>query len=207
MSATSNFSRATSNFEDLEYKGNQNKAVPIPIPRRESTTCHQHQFTSLTPISSFKFYHNQKPFCAQLTGMSPLYSVKCDGCGMQFISVIEDKNITIDRRSSFDKTFAAYYNTSQLGASPSISQSWPQTFHDQISKYLYVLWKMKWMYIEINKHIMRNKMRESRHSAHMDVLIFYGIVTKTTKSFIYYKIKISIVEHLRGYSETTVLWW
>ena len=131
MSNTSNFSRSTSKFEDLEYKGNQNKAVPIPIPRRESTTCHQHQFTSLTPISSFKFYHNQKPFCAQLTGMSPLYSVKCDGCGMQFISVIEDKNITIDRRSSFDKTFAAYYNTSQLGASPSISQSWPH-FHDQI---------------------------------------------------------------------------
>ena len=131
MSNTSNFSRSTSKIEDLEYKGNHNKAVPIPIPRRESTTCHQHQFTSLTPISSFKFYHNQKPFCAQLTGMSPLYSVKCDGCGMQFISVIEDKNITIDRRSSFDKTFAAYYNTSQLGASPSISQSWPH-FHDQI---------------------------------------------------------------------------
>ena len=45
------------------------------------------------------------------------------------------------------------------------------------------------MYIEINKHIMRNKIRESRHSAHMDVLIFYGIVPKTTKSFIYGKIK------------------
>ena len=43
------------------------------------------------------------------------------------------------------------------------------------------------MYIEINKHIMRNKIRESRHSAHMDVLIFYGIVPKTTKSFIYGK--------------------
>ena len=44
------------------------------------------------------------------------------------------------------------------------------------------------MYIEMNKHLVRIKIRESRLSAHMEVLIFYGMVTKTTKSFIYGKI-------------------
>ena len=51
---------------------------------------------------------------------------------------------------------------------------------------------------------MRNKIRESHHSAHMDVLIFYGIVPKLQK-VLYMAIKGPIFEHLRGCSETTVL--
>ena len=46
------------------------------------------------------------------------------------------------------------------------------------------------MYIEINKHIMRNKIRESRHSGHMDVFIFYGIVISRSKSIEIHVIKI-----------------
>ena len=81
--------------------------------RPKVNICNQHQFTSPRPISSLTVYLNEM-FFAVLRGLSPMSLVDCEHCGMKFISVVEDNTITLGKSSNFERTFAAYYNTSQL---------------------------------------------------------------------------------------------
>ena len=61
------------------------------------------------------------------------------------------------------------------------------------------------MYIEINKYIMLIEIRESYLWVHMNVLICDGLVTRTTKSFIYGK---SCIRNIfcKGSTTTNAVW-
>ena len=105
---------------ELELKYPQH-AIPPPqvhIP-------HQHRFVTSIPIKAMNIY-NSESMCTVLQGLGPMSLVKCEGCGVTFISVLgqdttmERRNRAVgqeikrERRTSFEETFAAYYNTSQL---------------------------------------------------------------------------------------------
>ena len=91
---------------------------------------HQHRFAHFKPITSMKVYLHQTPFSTMIKCMRPMSLIKCEVCNMQFISVLnEDDNADLqqtqitepnpkkrERKISFEETFAAYYNTSQLDA-------------------------------------------------------------------------------------------
>ena len=73
--------------------------------------CIQHQFVSSIPIRSLNIYLNQM-FCGVIQGLSPMCLVNCENCGAKFISI--DGSNDLIRGTLFERTFAAYYNTSQL---------------------------------------------------------------------------------------------
>ena len=91
---------------------------------------HQHRFVHFKPITSMKVYLHQTPFSTMIKGLSPMSLIKCEICNLQFISVMnEDEYVKLqrtqniesssrkrERKISFEETFAAYYNTSQLDA-------------------------------------------------------------------------------------------
>ena len=76
--------------------------------------CFQHQFVSSIPIRSLNIYFNQM-FCGVIQNMNPMCLVNCENCGLKFISVEGANDVTSGRL--FERTFAAYYNTSQLQGS------------------------------------------------------------------------------------------
>jgi hypothetical protein len=105
---------------ELEFKYSQNK-----IPPSQVHILHQHRFVTSKPIKTMNIFSSES-VCTVLQGLGPMSLVKCEGCGVTFISVLgqdttmERRNdlvvqgIKRERRISFEETFAAYYNTSQL---------------------------------------------------------------------------------------------
>ena len=91
---------------------------------------HQHRFAHFKPITSVKVYLHQAPFSTIIKCLRPMTLIKCEVCNLQFISVLnEDGDAKLhqtqnnesnpekrERKISFEETFAAYYNTSQLDA-------------------------------------------------------------------------------------------
>ena len=73
--------------------------------------CYQHQFVSSIPIRSLNIYFNQM-VCGVIQNLNPMCLVHCENCGAKFISVEGAENVTSG--TLFERTFAAYYNTSQL---------------------------------------------------------------------------------------------
>ena len=73
--------------------------------------CFQHQFVTSIPIRSLNIYLNQM-FFGVIQNMNPMCLVNCEICGVKFISVEGADDVTSGRL--FERTFAAYYNTSQL---------------------------------------------------------------------------------------------
>jgi hypothetical protein len=84
--------------------------------RSKVNICNQHQFTSPIPITSLNIYFKEM-FCSVVRVLSPMSLVDCEHCGMKFISVMENTAIIDGKSSNFERTFAAYYNTSQLSGS------------------------------------------------------------------------------------------
>ena len=101
---------------------------------------HQHRFAHFKPITSMKVYLHQTPFSTIIKCLRPMSLIKCEVCNLQFISVLnEDDDVKLqqtqnsepslkkrERKVSFEETFAAYYNTSQLDAlkSTNLVQLW-----------------------------------------------------------------------------------
>ena len=91
---------------------------------------HQHRFAHFKPITSMKVYLHQTPFSTIIKCLRPMSLIKCEVCNLQFISVLNENDNTklqqtqnsepnpkkLERKISFEETFAAYYNTSQLDA-------------------------------------------------------------------------------------------
>ena len=73
--------------------------------------CFQHQFVTSIPIRSLNIYLNQM-FFGVIQNLNPMCLVNCENCGVKFISVEGAEEATSGRL--FERTFAAYYNTSQL---------------------------------------------------------------------------------------------
>ena len=79
------------------------------VPKED--ICFQHQFVSSIPIRSLNIYLNQM-FCGVIHGLNPMCLVNCENCGAKFISIDGANDLTSG--TLFERTFAAYYNTSQL---------------------------------------------------------------------------------------------
>ena len=104
-------------LDSTEQMVNNQKAMrnsPIEELGSKEDVCFQHQFVSSTPIRSLNIYFNQM-FCGVIQNMNPMCLVNCENCGVKFISVEGADDVTSGRL--FERTFAAYYNTSQLQGS------------------------------------------------------------------------------------------
>ena len=75
--------------------------------------CCHHQFARLGSISSLNIYLDER-FWLVLKGENPMELVCCKNCGVNLISVSGDDGIFQTPITSFEHTFAAYYNTSQV---------------------------------------------------------------------------------------------
>jgi len=102
---------------------------------RNRSKAHQHYFSLFKPLQSINVYHGSNSFSSimKVKG-SGLSVVRCEGCGIQFISTMQQNGINTQnndnkteenlkgneprrKNSSVEETLAAYYNTSQLVSS------------------------------------------------------------------------------------------
>ena len=93
----------------LKLKETMNSSKEEFAPKED--VCFQHQFVTSIPIRSLNIYLNQM-FFGVIQNMNPMCLVNCENCGVKFISVEGADDVTSGRL--FERTFAAYYNTSQL---------------------------------------------------------------------------------------------
>ena len=93
---------------------------------------HQHYFSLCKPLRQINVYQGGSSFSTAIRVKGLMSVVKCEGCSIQFISTLEQKEIINQnkehltdakvkennknqrKRSSVEETLAAYYNTSQL---------------------------------------------------------------------------------------------
>ena len=100
------------------------KACQTETLQSQEMMYHQHRFVVSKPIKVMNIY-TQSSYVV-IKGLGPMSLVKCEDCGMTFISVLGQvaemeppksvvgHHIKRKRRISFEEAFAAYYNTSQL---------------------------------------------------------------------------------------------
>ena len=74
--------------------------------------CHQ-QFARTGSISSLNIYLDEM-FWLVLKGQNPMELVCCNNCGVNLISISGANGILPNNTTTFEHTFAAYYNTSQV---------------------------------------------------------------------------------------------
>ena len=85
---------------------------------RDICCCHQ-QFARSGSISSLNIYLDER-FWLVLKGQNPMELVCCKNCGVNLISVSGYNGVLQNNTTSFDHTFAAYYNTSQVNGNQDI---------------------------------------------------------------------------------------
>ena len=111
-----------------------NNSANTTAQDRNRSNPHQHYFSLFKPLQSINVYHGSNSFSSimKVKG-SGLSVVKCEGCGIQFISTMQQNGINTQnndnkaddnfkgnenkRKNSVEETLAAYYNTSQLVSS------------------------------------------------------------------------------------------
>jgi len=103
----------------LQYRRNslstiyetQSRSFQMDTLKMPNTIDHQHYFTDSKPITLMNIYLDQSFRMSLKMKMS---LVKCKECGVNFISFSE-QDVKSEKQRYFPVTFAAYYNTSQLG--------------------------------------------------------------------------------------------
>ena len=115
-----NFSEKNIKMEKNDEKQSTNLSVKMAnshlmenkLKLRGICCCHQ-EFARSGSISSLNIYLDERCWLV-LKGQNPMDLVCCKNCGVNLISVSGDDGIFQTPITSFEHTFAAYYNTSQV---------------------------------------------------------------------------------------------